>query len=475
MTTRPNLVVQTPAAFEFLYDPPLGSVRERCAYGGRGSGKSWQFARALLVHGVARRLRVLCARQYQASMADSVHRILTDQIAAMGLGGFYYATEKSIIGENGTEFLFKGLKRDIGQIKSIEGIDICWIEEAETVSKQSWRVLIPTIRKTGSEIWTTFNPFMSTDATYQRLVVKPPPRSIVRHINYPANPWFPGSVLDDEQKELFRTDPEAHAHVWGGEPWARSDAQVLNGKWIIDDFTPDESWGDPYYGADWGFANDPTVIVKMWIRDRRLLIERDDGKPQLDNDATAQLFRDVLDDERRTIRADSARPETINEMVKRGLRVVGVDKWPGSVADGISYLRSFDKIVIHSRCVRAVQEARLWRYRVDPKTDEVLPHLVDGFDHVWDGARYGLEPLIKKRPRVGILTGKPRPAAQGPGDSPTPAPAKPARVIRPTRADRAHSKPVEAMIQGVGEKKTAPIAGRRFLDVKKPRDQGGRT
>lgn len=459
-----QLVVPTPAAFGELYSVPLGAVRERCYYGGRGSAKSWQIARALLVHGVNRRLRILCAREYQTSMKDSVLRILTDQIANLGLGNFYYSTGSSIIGENGTEFLFKGLRRDISQIKSTEGIDIAWLEEAESVSAASWRVLIPTIRKPGSEIWTTFNPALPTDATYQRLVVKSPPRSIVRRVSFRDNPWLP-EVLNEEQATLFINDPEAWAHVWDGEPWSRSDAQVLNGKWITQDFTPDESFGEPLYGADWGFANDPTIIFRGYIKDKRLWVYKAQGKPQLSNDATAQLFRDNLDDERRQVRADSARPETINEMKLRGLNVVGVDKWPGSVADGISYLRSFDMIVIHVDEKRAIEEARLWRYKVDPRTQEVLPHLVAGFDHTWDAGRYALAPLIKARPRVGVLVGSHSAAVA--------ASRKPAADLRPPPPPAPPSKPIArrmpAALLGMGnqsanapEMKTAPEPGRRF-------------
>ena len=402
-TTR-TLDVPTPEAFGFLYDPPLGEVRYRVAYGGRGKGSSWQFSRALLIHGMTRKLRILCGREYQSSIKDSVHRILSDQITLLGLGAVYRVQEKSIVGRNGTEFLFKGLRQDIAQIKSTEGIDICWLEEAEAVSALSWRTLIPTIRKKGSEIWVSFNPALPTDATYVKFALNPPARSIVRRVSWRDNPYLP-EVLLHEQEELLRSDPEAHAHVWGGEPWMRSDAQVLSGKWRVMDFTPKDDWQGPYYGADWGFASDPTVIVRVWIYDRRLYVEYDPGKPQLDNDQTAQLFRDVPGGESHVIRADNSRPETINEMKKRGLRVEGADKWPGSVADGIAHLRSYTEIVIHPRCRRATQEARLWRYKVDPRTQDVLPHLVDGSDHTWEAVRSALAPLIKTRPRVGLLFG----------------------------------------------------------------------
>nr|QRW43087.1 MAG: terminase large subunit [Caudoviricetes sp.] len=397
-----ELTVPTPKAFGFLYTPTLGGVRYRVAFGGRGSAKSWQFARALLVHGLSQPLRILCAREYQASIRDSVHRVLADQVTRLGLDNFYTVQESAILGANGTEFLFKGLRRDIAQIKSTEGIDICWVEEAEAVSDTSWRTLIPTIRKDNSEIWVTFNPAMESDSTYQRFIVKSPERSIVRKVSYLDNPWFP-EVLKQEADALLKADPEAHAHVWGGKPWARSDAQVLAGKWRVMDFTPDKSWQGPYFGADWGFSHDPTVLIKCYTHDNRLYLDNEAGGIQLDTDALTRAFDSVPDSRAFVIRADSARPETIAEMKKRGFRCEGAPKWSGSVQDGIQHLRSYTDIVIHPRCKRAIEEARLWRYKTDPRTDEVLPHLVAGNDHVWDAVRYALAPLIKKGPSVFVV------------------------------------------------------------------------
>lgn len=400
----PVLNVETPEAFAELYSVPLGAVRYRVYYGGRGSAKSWQVARALLIHGVQRPLRILCTREFQSSVKDSVHRLLKDQIYALGLETFYRVTDSSIVGANGTRFLFKGIRKNISEIKSTEGIDICWLEEAESVSDASWRVLIPTIRKPDSEIWVTFNPALPTDATYKRMVLKPPARSIVRLVNFEINPFLP-EVLDEEQRELAVSDPDAWAHVWGGQPWMRSDAQVLVGKWKVLDFTPDESWGVPYFGTDFGFAMDPSVVVRVWIHNRRLYLDLDEGKPQMDNDALEKMYREAPGAEGRVIRGDSARPETINEMKKRGLRLEAAPKWPGSVEDGISHLRSYELIVIHPRCKRAIEEARLWRYKVDKNTDEVLPILIDKFNHVWDAVRYALAPLIRRRMRPGLLFG----------------------------------------------------------------------
>jgi len=387
--------VELPEALSFLLDPPLGSVRYRVAYGGRGSAKSWNYARALLLHGTQTPLRILCAREYQVSIQDSVHQLLSDQVSAMSLDGFYAVQKNAITGMNGTDFLFKGLRRNIREIKSTEGIDICWVEEAEAVSDQSWRILIPTVRKPGSEIWVSFNPALASDPTYRRFVQDPPSRSIVRFVSWKDNPWLP-EVLQNEAEELRRKDPEAHAHVWGGEPWQRSDAQVLAGKWTVEDFEPLESWDGPYFGGDWGFALDPTVLVKVWIADSRLYLEYDNGAPQMTLDDIEREWRKVPDAGKYVIRADSARPETINEMASRGWRIEGVKKWPGSVEDGIEHLRSYEKIVIHPRCRRAREEARLWSYKTDPRTDDVLPKLKDGFEHVWDAVRYALAPIIMK-------------------------------------------------------------------------------
>lgn len=397
-----ELNLETPLAFGYLFDPPLGETRYRVAYGGRGSAKSWQFARALLVHGLSRPLRILCAREYQASIKDSVHRVLADQITRLGLEGSYTVQEASIIGKNGTEFLFKGLKRDISQIKSTEGIDICWIEEAEAVSDHSWKILTPTIRKDGSEIWVTFNPALESDPTYQLFVAKPTDRAIVRYVTYDDNPWFP-DVLRAEADEMFLTDPEAHAHVWRGKPWARSDAQVLAGKWQVMNFEPTDQWHGPYFGADWGFAKDPTSLIKCWVHDNTLYIEWEISGAQMDFDATERAFDRIPDSRKYVIRSDSARPETIAEMKKRGFRTEPAPKWSGSIEDGITHLRSYAAIVIHPRCPRTIEEARLWRYKTDPRTEDVLPVLKPGNDHCMDALRYALAPLIRKGPTAFVV------------------------------------------------------------------------
>lgn len=205
--------IQFPSKLQFLFKP----YRYKGAYGGRGSAKSWSFARALLLQGTSKPLRILCAREVQKSIKQSVHKLLSDQIQALGLGGFYQVLETEIRGANGTEFSFSGLAtHTIDSIKSFEGCDICWVEEAHAVSKRSWDVLLPTIRKPGSEIWLSFNPELETDETYQRFVAYPPPDSCIVPINYSDNPWFP-DVLDKERLHCKATDPKGYDNIWEGK------------------------------------------------------------------------------------------------------------------------------------------------------------------------------------------------------------------------------------------------------------------
>lgn len=396
--------IELPRAFDFLHDPPLGSVRYRVSYGGRGSAKSWSFARALLLYAATTPLRVLCAREFQASIRDSVHRLLSDQIWELGLHEFYQIERSRIYGMNGSEFLFLGIKRDPHAIKSLEGVDLCWVEEAEAVTEESWGILIPTIRKEGSEIWVTFNPALPDDPTFKRFVVDPPSpdRCIVRKVNWNENPWLT-DALKEERDDLLRRDPEAEAHIWGGEPWYRSDAQVLAGRYRVVEFSPSDEWGDPLYGADWGFAQDPTTLVRLWTHDSRLWFDYDERGIGWSNDEINRRFRRVPGADTHTIRADSARPETINAQKRRGLNVVAAKKWPGSVEDGIEHFRNYEEIIIHPRCKGLITEARLWRYKTDKRTGDVLPKLQDGNDHGWDAARYALQPMISKTKQINLL------------------------------------------------------------------------
>ncbi len=211
-----TIKIQTPEPFLFLTEE---RHRYKVARGGRASLKSWQFARALLLLGLRSRLRILCAREFQKSIKDSVHALLVDQIDRMGLRANYEVLETEIRGRNGTVFLFTGLAaHTVESIKSFEGVDICWVEEAQTVRRKSWNILIPTIRKHGSEIWVTFNPELDTDDTYDRFIVNPPPDASVLEVNWRDNPWFNDSPLAAERAHAERTMArEEYDNIWEGK------------------------------------------------------------------------------------------------------------------------------------------------------------------------------------------------------------------------------------------------------------------
>ena len=214
-------IAQFPDKLNFLFEPH----RYKVAYGGRGSGKSWSFARALLIKAANEPTRVLCAREIQRSIRQSVHQLLTDQIQALGLGAFYEVLEAEIRGINGSTFSFTGLATNtVESIKSFEGCDIVWVEEAQTVSRKSWDILIPTIRKPNSEIWVSFNPNIDTDDTYQRFVVEPPENAKVVKVNYTDNPWFP-EVLEIERQHSLKTNPD-YANIWEGDCKAAVDGAI---------------------------------------------------------------------------------------------------------------------------------------------------------------------------------------------------------------------------------------------------------
>jgi phage terminase large subunit len=381
-------------------------IRYRVCYGGRGAGRSWGFARNLLVRAVRKELRILCAREFQNSIEESIHQLLSDQIELLGLKNFFIVKQRTIEVYNGSEFIFQGLKTNVTKLKSLEGVDICYIEEAEKISSRSWEVLTPTIRKEGSEIWASFNADLEKDPTFKKFITSPPPNALVIKSTFADNPWFT-DTLDADRKHMQRVDLDAYMHVWEGETRKNSVAQILRNKYVVQTFSPYEfidgkqtvkkGWNGPYFGADWGFSQDPTTLVKCWIYELTLYIEYEAYKIGCDLDKTPELFDTVPGAREHTIRADSARPETISHMRNHGYdEMVGVEKWSGSVEDGIAHLRSYEQIVIHTRCEHAQEEVILYSYKIDKLSGDVLSEVQDKHNHIIDAIRYALAPMIKQ-------------------------------------------------------------------------------
>lgn len=262
-----------PKAFKFLREPK----RNKVLYGGRGGAKSHNVARTLLLKGMERPLRVICAREIQRSIADSVHQLLDDLINQYGWRYFYQVKDKEIIGRNGTQFKFRGLKHNTTDLKSLEGADILWIEEAENVSDKSYEIVIPTIRKEGSEIWVTFNPKNPTDPTWIRFVQNPDEDTAAVKVSYLDNPFFP-QVLEKERLKLLKNDPVAYEHVWlgnfdqrySGKVYAKWVSKLLEEGRICDRVKHDPAY--PVYTAwDLGY-DDATAIIFYQIGSGEIFI-----------------------------------------------------------------------------------------------------------------------------------------------------------------------------------------------------------
>ena len=406
--------ISLPDYAEKLLDP----YRYKVLLGGRGSAKSYTVARLLLLIGSQKRIRVLCAREFQNSITESVHKLLSEQIDELGLGDFYTVTNQSISGSNGSEFIFKGVRMNISSIKSMVGITHLWLEEAHTISKVSWDVLIPTIREPRSEIWVTFNPENDDDPTYTMFIDKdgnPVDRddALVLHVNWDMNPWFP-EVLMKEKDHLYKVNPDLAEHVWGGKTRKNSSAQIFRNKWRVEAFEHQEGWDGPYFGADWGFSNDPSVLVKIYLdtKNRRIMFRYAKFGFGVEIDYLPDLFDQVPESRYFKIRADGSRPETISHMQRRGFNIEAAEKWTGSVEDGIEWLRTWNEIIIHPDCEQnfirdgvefkygMITEAKNYSYKVDRLTQDILTDIVDAFNHGWDGARYACQPMISKNASI---------------------------------------------------------------------------
>ncbi len=408
-----------PRKFEPLFQP----YRYKALYGGRGSGKSHSIASALVSLGFHKSLRILCAREIQRSIGASVKQLLDDKIESAGLREHYITTDRNITGKNGTQFLFAGLRTNPDSIKSMEGIDIAWVEEANTVSQRSLDLLVPTIRKPDSELWFSWNRRHTNDPVDNMFLGgEPPPNSILVEANWRDNPWFP-DVLNEEMLWDKRRDKDKWLHVWEGHPIKRSEARVFR-NWEVDDLDDRlaQDKGIPRLGADWGFSVDPTVLVECYLLEPRVLyFRREAWKIRCEIDETPALFagsdrrepakwRNPWDHEgmesaiSHQIVADSARPETISYMRNRGFKIRRAIKGAKSVEEGVEFMKSHD-IVVHPDCGHIQDELTHYSYKEDPLTDEVLPELADRKNHTIDACRYAVESVRRaERGTVGTYS-----------------------------------------------------------------------
>jgi phage terminase large subunit len=388
---------QFPIKLQCLFE----KSRYKVLYGGRGGAKSWGVARALLIKAAKDPLRILCAREFQTSIRDSVHKLLCDQIEALGLMGFYEITQISIRGKNGSEFSFVGLKNNVANVKSYEGVDICWVEEAQTTSRLSWNVLIPTIRKPASEIWITFNPELESDETYQRFVLHPPEDCIVVKINWSDNPWFP-DTLRLEKDGLKSRDPEAYNVVWEGLCRQTVDGAVfakemqlaeLDGRITRVNYDPTK----PVHAIfDLGWSDATAIWFLQFVGMETRIIRYIEGNQQTMSEYLAKMqtfgyIYDTLwlphDAENKTLAANG---RSIEEIVRAaGYKTKIIGKTP--ILDSINAARTIFRNCWFDRdnCHDGLQCLRHYRYDVDPETKQFSKTPVhDQYSHGADAFRY---------------------------------------------------------------------------------------
>ena len=399
---------QFPVKLECLFQPEKS--RYRILYGGRGGAKSWGVARALLIKGAQRSLRILCAREFQTSIKDSVHKLLCDQIIDLGLEGFYEITQASIRGKNGTEFSFVGLKNNVANVKSYEGVDICWVEEAQTTSRLSWNILIPTIRKEGSEIWVTFNPELETDETYQRFVLHPPENSVVQKINWSDNPWFPETLML-EKDALRMRDVEAYNTVWEGICRQTVDGAIfaremqmaeLDGRITKVGYDPMKPV-HAVFDLGWSDATAIWFVQFIGMETRLIRYHEDNQKTISDYLAKMQTYGYVYDTlwlphdaENKTL---AAAGRSIDQIVRgAGYKTKIIPRTP--IVDSINAARTLFRNCWFDRdnCYDGLQCLRHYRYEVDPDTKAFSKNpLHDQFSHGADAFR--MLGLVVNEPR----------------------------------------------------------------------------
>jgi len=356
---------------------------------------------------------ILSAREHLNSLSDSSMEEIKQTIRAVPFLNDYYEMGENYIRTKNrrVEYVFAGLRHNLDSIKSKARILLCWVDEAETVSEMAWRKLLPTVREEGSQVYITYNPEKRDSATNTRFghpeMLDDNGNVIGRCVvmNYMDNPWFP-EVLDIERRrDKANQDDATYRWIWEGAYLELSEAQIFRNKYESKEFEADpKKWDGPYIGLDFGFSQDPTACVKVWIHDGCIWIDYEAGKVGLELDDTVDFLKQRIPEiEKYPIGADSARPESISHLKRKGLfRIKGVEKGKGSVEDGIEFIKSFKKVYIHPRCKQTLFEFREYAYKKDRLTDEVLPIVVDANNHYIDALRYALEPIMKRKLRLNI-------------------------------------------------------------------------
>lgn len=381
-----ELVINTPRWFL----PALEPHRYLGVYGGRGSGKSHAVGELIVEGHILEKRNTVCLRETQKSLQFSSKKLIADKIESMNAGAYFEVQDKRILTKHGGIIIFDGLANHTSDsIKSLEGFDEAWFEEAQSASQRSLDILRPTLRKKGSRLIFTWNPGFASDPI-ETLLRGPstPPRTILLKANYSDNPFLPPELQEEMEYDRGR-DPDKYSHVWLGEYQTNASARVFQ-NWRIEECEP-PSGTVLRYGADFGFSIDPSVLLRCWIEGRNLYIDYESWQLGCEIDRLPDLFMSVPDSERWPLVADSSRPETISYLRNHGFpKILSAVKGARSVEEGIEFLKSFD-IIVHPRCTHLIDELALYQYKTDPVTGLVVPILKDKDNHCIDALRYACE------------------------------------------------------------------------------------
>ena len=394
------------------------NVRYRSSWGGRGSGKTRTFALMTAIKGYMYAEAgvsglILGAREHLNSLSDSSMEEIKQAIRSVPFLKAYYEMGENYIRTKNrrVSYGFAGLRHNLDSIKSKARILLCWVDEAETVSEMAWRKLLPTVREDDSEVWITWNPERRDSATSQRFRHEQIFDDLTGELigvgcemNYSDNPWFPDVLEIERRQDQKNLDDATYRWIWEGDYLELSEAQIFRNKYKVEAFD-DELWKTAdrlFFGADFGFANDPNTLIRSFVLENTLYIEYEAFGVGVDLDEMAQFYESVPGARDWPIKGDCSRPETISYLRRQGFNIEAAEKWPGSVEDGIAHIKGFETVVIHPRCKKTLEEFRNYSYKKDRLTDEVLPIIVDKWNHGIDALRYSLDGYIMARGGTGV-------------------------------------------------------------------------
>lgn len=393
-------------------------IRYRSSWGGRGSAKTRTFAlmtaiKAYMYAEAGISGMILGAREYMNSLEESSMEEIKQAIRSVPWLNSYFAMGEKYIRTNNrrVSYGFAGLRHNLDSIKSKARILLCWVDEAETVSEMAWRKLLPTVREDDSEVWVTWNPERKDSATSKRFRHEQIFDDLTGELigvgcemNYSDNPWFPEVLEIERRQDQKNLDDATYRWIWEGDYLELSEAQIFRNKYQVEVFDDDlwETADRLFFGADFGFANDPNTLIRSFILENTLYIEYEAFGVGVDLDEMAQFYDSVPGARDWPIKGDCSRPETISYLRRQGFNIEAAEKWHGSVEDGIAHIKGFDTVIIHPRCKKTLEEFRNYSYKKDRLTDEVLPIIVDKWNHGIDALRYSLDGYIMARGGTGI-------------------------------------------------------------------------